>query len=113
MMDGLVAFLKAQLDEDEEGAQGVVDSIYAGNPTVAEWQVRTIKAMRAILAEHEPRLARPGDGVWHGLDDGLRCRVCASATEDRWLRFIAPCYTLMQLAAVYIDHPGYRQEWKP
>jgi hypothetical protein len=26
-------------------------------------------------------------------------------------RFRAPCPTLLFLAAIYSDHPGYRKEW--
>lgn len=76
--------------------------------------LREVEAGRNILAEHAARPPRPSDGQWHGLaPDRLRCRVCASAHEGHWLRFIAPCWTLMQLAMIYSDHPDYDPAWTP
>ena len=69
--------------------------------------LRDVEAKRAILAEHGPA---------NGGRDADRCRVCtaithtgAGHTDAR--RFRAPCPTLLFLAAVYSDHPDYRQEW--
>ena len=71
--------------------------------------LREVAAKRAILAEHGPA---------NGGRDPDRCRVCTAIaptgmghTDAR--RFRAPCPTLLFLAAVYSDHPDYRQEWKP
>ena len=69
--------------------------------------LREVAAKRAILAEHGP-----ADG---GRDAG-RCRVCTAITHTGMghadaRRFRAPCPTLLFLAAVYSDHPDYRQEW--
>jgi hypothetical protein len=36
------------------------------------------------------------------------CARCASHAEGEY-----PCRTLRALAAVYADHPDYRDEWKP
>jgi hypothetical protein len=76
--------------------------------------LREVAAKRATLAEHEPRVPRESDGQWHGQPpDRLRCRVCAATAHGQWTRFIAPCWTLLQVASVYSDHPDYDPAWSP
>jgi hypothetical protein len=52
---------------------------------------------RRILEEH-----REVDG---------RCRVCASRFKGEWKRFIAPCWTVRDLASAYHKHPDYQEGW--
>lgn len=137
MMDELIAFARARLDEDEAAAkaaggstpQGIwaqvdperrpgrieCDSGYVvtydeGSPDEGQAPhiarhdparvLREVEAKRAILAwwlsdENEPESA---------LSPSLR--------EE--YRKAQPGYMLiLALAAVWSDHPGYRQEWKP
>lgn len=68
--------------------------------------LREAEAKRAILAGHEPEpwgephpeLSRCGQG--HGEEDG-----------GYWTKW--PCVEVRAIAAVWSDHPGYRDEWKP
>jgi Family of unknown function (DUF6221) len=90
-MNDLVAFLAARLGEAEALARRALI-----------WQplaLRMVEAGRAILAEHA--------GGYPGY-----CAVCHAGGFDwdpeRW-----PCATVRALAAVYSDHPDYRDEWKP
>jgi hypothetical protein len=90
----------------------------------------------ARIAEDEAiaRTADPATGTWRSLD---MCRETEEAHVVRWspTRVLAECEAkrptiervckviwaiygvrdevLMQLATVYADHPGYRDEWRP
>jgi Family of unknown function (DUF6221) len=77
--------------------------------------LREVAAKRAILELHHPD-QKLENWYWSA-------RVCAECKHS-WHRIVpgrppteigpeAGCPTLRQLAAVYADHPGYRQEWKP
>jgi hypothetical protein len=70
-----------------------------------------VAAKRAILAEHvnAQDLGAPIPAV---------CNRCT--TDEVQIRFFSPteclpwpCPTVRALAAVYSDHPDYRQEWAP
>ena len=125
-MTDLLAFLTARLDEDEAAAKAAwgvewdwryVAQPFGERPSIAHTVhiarhdparvLREVEAKRAILAEHGPA---------NGGRDSDRCRVCTAIahtgvghTDAR--RFRAPCPTLLILAAIYSDHPDYRQEW--
>ncbi len=97
----LTAFLEARIDEDERYLKSNRHHLWTERP------LREAAAKRAILAEHGPA---------NGGRDTDRCRVCTAIahtgmgqTDAR--RFRAPCPTLLFLAAVYSDHPDYREEW--
>lgn len=94
-MNDIVEFLKARLDEDEARAQHALNGDLDHLPTVecrcgrrlhlggdAVRVLREVEAKREILAFHEQRPV---------------------LTE-------APM--LLALAAVYADHPDYREEWR-
>jgi hypothetical protein len=122
MTKWLAAFLAARLDEDEKAARSALGWQEAGSAVyvaiyASSWQalngyrpdrvLRDVEAKRAILAEHGPA---------NGGRDADRCRVCTAITHTGVghtdaRRFRAPCPTLLFLAAVYSDHPDYRQEW--
>jgi len=111
-MNDLVAFLTARLDEDKRRDWHVFDC--SGMPRgdlggecceVRQRMLREVAAKRAILAAHEPVT----EEIPHGEDDFERAVVCLEcASLRRW-----PCPALRHIAAVYSDHPGYRDEWKP
>jgi hypothetical protein len=113
----LVEFLHARLDEDEAWAK------WAADRTTAEWHpdfaprhdparvLREVEAGRAILAAHGPDPI----GKFGGVQEP-RCLVCLTdrdGYEEQWEADPWPCATLRHLAAIYSDHPDYRQEWKP
>jgi len=105
-MDDLVAFLKAQLDEDEAAANEVhrpgdcgcidrdgdfdPDPVWCGCGYPAR-VLREVAAKRAHLAEYE-------SAVSGCLEWGITSVLESILYSD---------------AAVYSDHPGYRAEWKP
>jgi hypothetical protein len=87
-------------------------------------------AKRRILAEHEPEwqtVEWPHDQ--NGKGEALCCPRCQNAEHTEWHPpfgkagvlpegfvsgyVLAPCLTLRILASVYVDRPGYREEWKP
>jgi len=106
MTGDLAAFLAARLDEDEAAV-----SVFFGRDFGPSRPSREIDAKRAILAEHVSTedLGAPIPAV---------CNRCT--TDAIQIRFISPteclpwpCPTVRALAAVYSDHPDYRQEWAP
>jgi hypothetical protein len=99
MTGDLAAFLAARLDEDEAIAVRTVD---AGR------LFRQIAAGRAILTAYEEAAEHPYDlpqGIYEGRDDWERERDDSVLGE---LEDVA-----RHIAAVYSDHPDYRQEWAP
>ena len=132
-------FLQARLDEDESAAReaaGLTENWVADRPALGVVLVdgeplieghitgltehiarhdparvlREVKAKRAIVAMH--RLVfedyRDGDGMERSSADCAKCGTDGRYTSDTY-----PCNTLRQIAAVYSDHPSYREEWKP
>jgi hypothetical protein len=85
-------FLDARIAEDEEGAR-----IHP-----REWWSTRLEAeceaKRQIVAEHPHLMFMVTDPKPAACD---RCQVRG------W------CRTLRLLALPYVDHPDYRQEWKP
>jgi hypothetical protein len=70
--------------------------------------LREVAAKRAILAVHSP-----GYPVTYPKPSGQpTCAVCHSGGWD-WDPEQWPCPTVRALAAIYSNHPGYRQEWAP
>jgi len=70
--------------------------------------LREVYAKREILGEYEEAAQHPYDlpeGVREGRDDTERMR-------DEIVMFALE-YVVAMLAAVYNDHPDYRQEWAP
>ena len=118
-MSDLVAFLAARLAADGAGAEDFHDAASCescmgapgpfpcncGHPARV---LREVAAKRAILAEHAPT-------DWTAYADRM-CRRCVWNDEEphdelhHWV--IWPCPTVRALAAIYSDHPDYRQEWK-
>ena len=67
---------------------------------------RQVPAMRAILAEHQ-----------RGAVLDFTCRTCTDqdvsdpSSGEQYIDW--PCPTIRHLAAVWSDHPDYRDGWKP
>lgn len=92
-------FLLARIAEDEEEAarMGCTEYYDGGWSNGHEIHVRReCAAKRAIVGLH--------DYEWMGPDDAAG-KGCEHDYEE-W-----PCPTIRHLAAVYSDHPDYRQEW--
>src|SRR5262249_11216160 len=103
MSDDVAAFLAARRDEDEKRARS-----RAARPARYTARIlREIAADRALLAALErARQAQPVLGSYR--DDPYEPAVSFSAGEYAGLMLAARLR-----AAVYRDHPGYRQEWSP
>jgi hypothetical protein len=96
----------SRLDEDERGvrewtrprADGLLTSSLRD---IHEWTeragparvLREVEALRVIINEHTP-----------GTD------VCDA--HDAALETV-PCPTLLTVAAIYSDRPGYQEDWRP
>jgi hypothetical protein len=132
-MDDLVAFLRARLDEDEARAlkaRGEWDAEWV----IAEWQdlpdevftqtrtydparvLREVAAKRVIAERHTVDVSKvsqflydpyTGERVPDRYD--VSCVTCDYIGDDPSMT----CDVLRHLAAVYSDHPEYRDEWKP
>jgi hypothetical protein len=122
MADDLAAFLKARLDEVWESAWRwhLRDCTFQEDPPqhcgcgLPAHLLRDVEAKRAILGLHliEAKKADitpfdPQTGERNPDEYEVTCDICGwvSGTPG------SACPTLRNLAAVYSDHPGYRQEW--
>ncbi|MCX4993825.1 DUF6221 family protein [Streptomyces longwoodensis] len=129
-MDELVAWLRAQLDEDERTAQAASpgpwyvnaehDEVMAvDDVTVAEGFALSGRQLRATvdhIARHDPaRVLREIDTKRRLLDlhrpyvpePNQSCLGCAGGI------MFSSCPVVRLLALSYTDRPGYREEWRP
>ena len=107
----LAEFVAARLDELAEADWHVMDC--SGMPwpdghccDTQRWLARDVAAKRAILDRHMPH---------ETAFDGPACNWCSEDVDDRpqlWKQ-PWPCPDARSLAAVWNDHPDYRQEWAP
>jgi hypothetical protein len=130
VIDDLIAWLKAQLDEDERLARTADDEVvdWVGSDTdehgepAAGQHIRRhlptrvladVAAKRAVLDEH----AVLDNGT--GKLDSRYCRRCFAIEGynadvlDSGEGLPVWCLTVRLLAQAYADRPGYREEWRP
>lgn len=124
-MSDLTEFLLARIAEDESDAWWVHHRDCATNSAAAIggfpcdciWPKRVTadcEAKRRIVARHTQK-------VGENLPRHPICAECGGADwrpEGGVLQPFPwvmpwPCHTLRALAAVYADHPDYREEWRP
>jgi hypothetical protein len=124
-MTTLREFLLERIMEDETLAQAAIDAHGPGhrwneaatsdgahfvhwNP----WRVLSgCVAKRLIIAAHRdvgPGLDRRADP-----DLALKTHACSTCGQYDEYAIDWPCYTLRVLALDWVDHPHYRQEWRP
>jgi len=134
IMDDLTAFITARLDEDEVIAKAAAnrhwrtdDNIitlhpehdgdgFMSWPTRADAQhaahhdparaLREIAAKRAIVTGHSWFSPTIGPNAGKPC-----CTRCGAGLDDVYLTEPWPCDDLRILAAVWSDHPDYKQEW--
>jgi len=124
-MTDLIAFLNARMDEDEATANCLLFAGRMSGPLrfvsgyggpaadafIARHDparvLREVEAKRLIIAAHNTTVReRMRSHPEYGQD--YWCDTCSHENPTgRW------CRTLLLLAAIYSDHPDYRQEWKP
>jgi hypothetical protein len=128
-VNDLIAFLRAQLDEDERAARDaggrnwgreaygcVVDA--ADNGLIVYGEGTPSREQADHIARHDPVRVLADVSAKrqilneHRVIDG-RCHVCTAIHDGHARRFRAPCPTLRLLALPYADHPDYREEWRP
>ncbi|WP_405769372.1 DUF6221 family protein [Actinacidiphila glaucinigra] len=141
MTDGLVAFLRARLDEDYEAARLTLDvnamTAYKRGKPLPRWvpspegdasiwdtdgtpRVKFVWAREMDhIIRHDParvvaevaakRLIVDQSAYWERQAGG---NIAALTNTERAQRhtWLAAC---RMLAAVYADHPDYREEWRP
>lgn len=96
MMDDLVTWLRARLDEDAAD----INESRALSPGDLHWSMPDWLDRPRLLAEVDAK-RRILDEVVGGL-----------AKEERWARRFA-VHLARLLALPYADQPGYREEWRP
>lgn len=124
----IVRFLNDRLDEDEAVARrSKADD--AMNPNlripagwvdgVADRVLREVEAKRRIIAMHHlAELECPqSEGDYRCCEEyTCQCQIDALDLQDamdvRDQHAEWPCQTVRALAAVYADHPEYREEWR-
>ena len=86
--------------EDPEWLSTRIEHIVRQGPTRT---LREVEAKRSIMSEHE---LEDYEGV-------PSCWLCAHVYSWGKEPDRGPCATFRALAAVYADHPDYRDEWRP
>ncbi|MGI5136528.1 DUF6221 family protein [Streptomyces sp. CA-106110] len=113
MKDALLAFLRARLDEDDETARKAIVRrtggeawSYEGSAVLAQGGMVIAERIVPVLGEHIARY------------DPARVRRQTAVLRDRvdlWSRMVGSHarVCLRAVAAIWADHPDYREEWKP
>lgn len=115
MSDDLVAFLRARLDEDEaaaklaarEGGTWTQDDPQRYPGSISSLGGQVVYAEGAPDENQAPHIAR------HDPARVLREVEAKRAILDEYLAAPGWPQDVVLLAAVYSDHPDYRDEWKP
>src|SRR5262249_21548497 len=112
--DLLVAFLRARLDEDEAGAKAASPGLGWIRHSLDRGDIDAAADEAHVVRHHPARVLREVEAKRAILDRHAYCQrhggvpgnehLDADGLED---------YVLLPLAAIYRDHPDYRQEWKP
>lgn len=124
-MNTLRDFLLARIVDEETLAQAAIDA-HAPGHRWDEWELgdgahfmhwnpwRVLSgcvAKRLIIAAH--RDVGPGLDRRAEPDRALKSRACSTCGQYDEYAIAWPCYTLRVLALEWVEHPDYRQEWRP
>lgn len=124
-MDTLREFLLERILEEETLAQAAIDM----HPPTHDWELgddadgahfghwnpwrvlSSCVAKRLVIAAHRD----VGAGVDRRADPDhvLKAHACSTCGQYDEYAIEWPCYTLRVLALEWVDHPSYRQEWRP
>lgn len=120
-MDDLVAWLLAQIAEDELQAERLVE-YYIDEPSPSPYRVSIAPAVRrfatkdVVLAECEAKRKVIGKHapIENGLGD-LICDTCCVRTNDGDADGDWPCATVVTYLELYakLGRPGYQESWRP
>lgn len=134
MTADLVEFLRARLDEDEQVARDAArDAAESDNarfwlerwdvhPSGDEWATYTIRGIGEHIARHAPRRVLAEVAAKRQIVERYeeharldRETFEAEGQHARSLSSLRAAYwdACRSLAAVWSDHPDYREEWKP
>ena len=109
MVDDLIAFLNARIDEDGRYLKSNQHHLWTQRP------FREVEAKRAILRMHEPVpfWGNNPPPLKDRAPENVKARYCECQCSGGVIQAAYPCDTARLLASVYSDHPDYRPEWKP
>lgn len=101
--ESLTEFLLARIAEDEAVARAVV--------TPSSMHLAGFSPMRAMLSPHD----YPGshDGPVVGISTSPARVLAECEAKRRIVQDSLRLRPLLQIAAVYADHPDYREGWRP
>ncbi|WP_432091049.1 DUF6221 family protein [Streptomyces sp. NRRL F-5630] len=125
MTAGLIAFLRARLDEDEAAARAAKPgpwsadggAVYGIHPTDG---VVDYSESAAHIARHDParvlaevEVKRALLELHHEVEDPQEMQDFCAACDVTGTYPEYPCRTLRLLALPYSSHPGYDESWRP
>lgn len=114
-MSTLVEFLLARIAEDEAAARavaaenvgGAAVSLHLGdNAWDSEWPFADRFTPARVLTD---AVARRQIVERHAQSAAFGCGICSEYRREH----VETCEEMRMLAAVYADHPDYREEWRP
>lgn len=109
MADGF-SLLMTILEDPDPQVRAIFEQCTSGTfvaPNGLPRLLRETEGKRAILDEHAPNYP----GMNPEPSGQPTCNVCHAGGWD-WDPEKWPCATARHLAAIYSDHPDYRDEWK-
>ena len=124
-MSTLREFLLERILEEETLAQAAIDAHDPGhrwdgadeadNAHFRHWSPWRVLsgcvAKRLIIAAH--RDVGPGLDSRAEPDHAVKPHACSTCGQYDEYAIAWPCYTMRVLALDWVDHPAYRQEWRP
>jgi hypothetical protein len=123
VVSGLVEFLRARLDEDEQAARaaaGLTVDAQGYEEVLTHLQrwgsarvLAEVEAKRRIVDLHLPTTSEYHLGKTDEDGYGTVNPVCPTCGTPDEYAVQAPCPTLRLLALPYAGHPDYRAEWAP
>jgi hypothetical protein len=120
MSDDLIAFAVARLDEDasESAMPEMLWGETAADNDMDERRERALREVafkRALLRLHQPEPFWGNNPLplTERTSENAVMHYCECQCPDGVIEGTYPCETVRLLAAVWNDHPDYREEWKP
>lgn len=129
-MDDLIAFYRAQLNEDQaeiekhpddpcdpDGFQATIETSYPCFPMLTigkQRALRDIETKRRIVEEHASEDGHCSTCTIEDMEENAGADYDSEPEMIRVRRPVAwPCPTVRLLAELYTDRPGYKEEWRP
>ncbi|MBM0275110.1 DUF6221 family protein [Micromonospora tarensis] len=113
-MTDLVTWLRAQLDDDESGAQAIGPNVQLDDPRLTDGEIAHVTRWGRTRALAEVDAKRRHIARWERTNALLAAADNPGAIRNELLSVRrAFADVIADDALPYADRPGYRDEWRP